>query len=172
MSAQVTDLVIEAEAWTEALPELPVIAEQASQMALAVLPEGHRRAEVCVMACDDARISELNTAHRGKQSPTNVLSWPAFKLSAEAPGGDPALPPHASENAPPTFLGDVAIALQTTQKEADAASRPLKNHVLHLILHGCLHLLGYDHETQEDAEVMEGIERRAMLAAGCPDPYA
>jgi len=64
----------------------------------------------------------------------------------------------------------VAIALQTCRREADAADRPLKNHCIHLILHGSLHLLGYDHRTMADAEVMEGIERLSLTALGIPDP--
>lgn len=168
----IVDLVVEAEAWTEALPELAGIAEQGARMALAVLPEARRRAEICVMACEDARIAELNAQFRDKPVPTNVLSWPAFELAPERAGEAPELPPESTAEEGPVFLGDVAIALETTRNEADAASRPLKSHVLHLILHGCLHLLGYDHETSEDAERMEGIERRAMMAAGHSDPYA
>lgn len=172
MSTPIVDLVIEAEAWDDALPELADLAEQAAGMALSVLPETHRSAEICVMACDDARIAELNAEFRDKPAPTNVLSWPAHELAPPTPGEMPALPPDSGGTSGPVFLGDVAISLQTTQNEAAAASRPLKSHALHLILHGCLHLLGYDHDTPEDAEVMEGIERRAMIAAGYADPYA
>ncbi len=68
-------------------------------------------------------------------------------------------------------LGDVAIALGTVVKEAEAAGLPLKSHTMHLILHGCLHLLGYDHETPQDAELMEELERRALSRAGIADPY-
>ena len=85
--------------------------------------------------------------------------------------GDAPLPPPATPESQPILLGDVAIALQTCAREAKAASKPLKNHVTHLILHGVLHLLGYDHETSEDAERMEGIEREALAKAGIPDPY-
>ena len=69
------------------------------------------------------------------------------------------------------YLGDVAIALETTRKEADEAAIPLKDHVIHLILHGCLHLLGYDHITEAEADLMEGIESRALQSIGLADPY-
>ena len=170
MNRPVVDLVIEDEAWTAALPDLAEVAEAAARMAIGVLPEGLRDAGICVLACDDDRIAKLNADFRGKPRPTNVLSWPAQALAPATPGGAPDLP-QATESGF-LMLGDVAIALQTTASEAENASRPLKSHVLHLILHGTLHLLGYDHETPEDAEVMEGIERRVLMSAGHPDPYA
>ena len=80
--------------------------------------------------------------------------------------------PAASAHGARLPLGDVAIALQTVVEEAGQLGRPLKNHAMHLILHGCLHLLGYDHETPRDAELMEDIERRALARAGVPDPFA
>ena len=172
MSQSIVDLVIEHEAWSDVLPELAEIAERAVGLALSVLPEDRRASEICVMACDDARITELNGQFRDKPAPTNVLSWPAFDLAAETAGTAPDLPPAGPDSDQPVFLGDVAIALQTVVAEANEASKPLKNHALHLILHGSLHLLGYDHETPEDAELMEGIESRAMIASGLPDPYA
>ena len=171
------DLVVECEDWRTALPDLDAVISQGASLATAAWSEVDPKPasedwEICVLACDDARIAALNADHRGKPSPTNVLSWPAFELSAEVPGNRPAAPPSVGPGPGPLHLGDVAIALQTVIREADAAQRPLKNHVVHLILHGCLHLLGYDHETAEDAELMEGIERRAMMDAGYDDPYA
>lgn len=172
MSTPIVDLIVEHDAWTQALPDLQEVVEQGAQMAISVLPKEHRAASICVMACDDARIAELNAQFREKPQATNVLSWPAFDLSAETAGGTPDLPPASDPVQDAPFLGDVAIALQTVVQEADAASKPLKNHVLHLILHGSLHLLGYDHVDAEDAEVMEGLETRMLRAAGHPDPYA
>lgn len=170
MTSSLVELVVEDAAWASALPDLDDTVEQAARMALDTLPEDHRDAEICVLACNDTRIAALSSEFRGKPAPTNVLSWPAHALSPDAPGGAPDLPP-APESGP-IFLGDVAIALQTSAREAKESSRPLKSHVLHLMLHGTLHLLGYDHETPEDAELMEGIERKAMTSAGYPDPYA
>lgn len=126
---------------------------------------------VSLLATDDDRIAELNTVFRAVSKPTNVLSWPAFNLAPAAPGASPHAPLPASTPGR-TALGDVALAYQTCTREADAANLPLKNHVTHLILHGILHLLGFDHETDPDAERMEGIERAVLDGLGIADPYA
>lgn len=165
------DLVVEEPGWEHALPDLHEVATRAAELALAaagMTPDG---VSIAVLACDDARIALLNREFRGKSRPTNVLSWPAFALAPAARGARPARPQLGSSGAR-TPLGDVAIALQTVVHEAAAGGLPLKNHALHLILHGCLHLLGYDHERPEDAELMEGLERQALATVGIPDPYA
>lgn len=164
------DLIIEADAWGRALPDLDDAATVAVRLALDAAGHDADAWTVCVLACDDNRIAALNAAHRGKPGPTNVLSWPAVDLSPDTPGAEPRAPSRGP-NGLRTSLGDVAIALQTLEREAQTASIPLKNHAIHLILHGALHLLGYDHETPEDAERMEGLESRAMVAAGLADPY-
>ncbi len=105
MSKPTVDLVVEAEAWLEDMPDLAAISERAAIMALSVLPEQARDCEICVMACDDARIAELNGDFRAKPQPTNVLSWPSMERGARQPGGDPARPEPADME-----LGDVAIA--------------------------------------------------------------
>lgn len=155
------DLVVEAPDWRAALPDLEDAAETAARLALAADgrdPECHT---FCLLACGDARIAGLNADFRGKPQPTNVLSWPAFAGPPPRPGaGDGQI-----------HLGDVAIAFETTRKEAEEAAIPLKDHVIHLILHGCLHLLGYDHMTDEEADLMEGIESRALMSIGLADPY-
>lgn len=173
------DLVVEEPGWEQALPDLGTIAARAAELALEAADVPPDSVTIALLACDDARIAALNGAFRGKAGPTNVLSWPAFAVAPAAPGARPgrtaagpsAGPPAGSSGAR-TALGDVAIALETVVHEAAAGDLPLKNHVLHLILHGCLHLLGYDHERQEDAELMEGLERRALARVGVPDPYA
>ncbi len=165
------DLVVEAPEWTKALPELQAVASRAVELALGaggVSAEGHA---VTLLACDDARIAALNAEFRGKARATNVLSWPTFELRPAAEGVRPA-PPPAGEAGPRIPLGDVAIAIETVRREAESAGLPLKNHVLHLIVHGSLHLLGYDHERDGDAALMEGLERRALAELGIPDPYA
>ena len=120
--------------------------------------------EVSVMGCDDARIAGLNGDFRGKGSATNVLSWPSQDRSAEEPGGDPELP-EAGE------LGDIAIAFDTCQREADAQGKRFDAHVSHLLVHGFLHLLGYDHISDEDAALMEGLEVEILATLGVADPY-
>jgi probable rRNA maturation factor len=164
------DLIIEDPTWIAALPEMQDIADTAAHLAFEATGLDPARHSICVLACADDRIASLNQAFRGKRTPTNVLSWPSFDLSPTHPGQRPPMPPE-SAGGPPQQLGDVAIALQTTQFEAKNCAIPLKDHVIHLILHGCLHLLGFDHETQADAETMEGIETRALARIGVADPY-
>ena len=165
------DLIVEEPGWERALPDLHPIATRAAELALGAAGLSPHAFTLAVLACDDDRIAALNAAFRGKSMPTNVLSWPAFPLAAAMPGALPGRPPgpQAGQRTP---LGDVAIALQTVVREAETGELPLKNHTLHMILHGCLHLLGYDHERPEDAELMEGLERRALASAGIADPYA
>ncbi|MEL6574366.1 MAG: rRNA maturation RNase YbeY [Pseudomonadota bacterium] len=163
---RIVDLVIEAPAWGDALPDLPAIAEAAAEAALLAAGQATIGQEIAVLACDDARIASLNADFRSKPAATNVLSWPAHPLAPPAPGAHPPAPPA------PGPLGDVAIALETCLAEAKAAGLPLKDHVLHLILHGCLHLLGYDHQTEADAALMEDMERRQLARLGIADPYS
>ena len=170
MSDGLVELVIEEPAWTEALPGIEALAETAARLALEAAGLDPERWTLCLLACDDARIADLNRDFRARAAPTNVLSWPAFELAPERPGARP-VPPPQSATGPRQPLGDVAIALQTTRREAAASATPLKDHVIHLILHGCLHLLGFDHEAEEDAETMEGIETRALARIGVADPY-
>ena len=170
MSDGPVELIVEDDAWLDEMPDLAKVTNQGASMALAEVGLDPARVEIALLACDDRKIAALNADHRGKPQPTNVLSWPAFELAPGRPGGRPAAPPK-----PPTggalFLGDVAIACQTCLQEAKTGAIPLKTHTTHLILHSVLHLLGYDHRTNADALLMEGIESRAMLAAGLPDPY-
>lgn len=166
------DLVVEDPGWDEALPDLGEVAETGARLALSVTGHPTDGYEIAVLACDDDRIATLNAAHRDKPGPTNVLSWPALDLAPEVPGGSPLAPPLPQRNGPALMLGDVAIARQTCVREAKDADLPLKTHATHLILHSVLHLLGYDHLTDADAAVMEGLESRALTGAGLPDPYA
>jgi probable rRNA maturation factor len=124
-----------------------------------------------VLACDDARIAALNAAWRGKAGPTNVLSWPAHRLAPALPGRRPARPP-APAPGRPVPLGDIAIAFGTCAREAEALGLAMADHAFHLLLHGTLHLLGYDHETEADAALMEGIETETLVRMGLHDPYS
>lgn len=165
------DLIVEAPDWRRALPELEALAVRAAEMALQAAELEPAGFSVSLLACDDDRIAGLNAEFRGRPAPTNVLSWPAFSLAPAAPGAPPPRPPGAGTDGGRVALGDVALALGTVVREAEERGLPLKNHAMHLILHGCLHLLGYDHETPQDAELMEDVERRALARAGIPDPY-
>jgi len=170
LTETVVDLVVEEAAWAEAVPDLAAAAESAARLALGAAGLDPARWRICVLACDDTRIAALNRAFLGKAAATNVLSWPAYDLAPGQPGAAPPAPPDPAAGQRGA-LGDVAIALQTTRREAKAAAIPLNDHVIYLILHGCLHLLGFDHETEEDAAAMEGIETRALARVGVADLY-
>jgi len=127
--------------------------------------------EISILACNDTKIADLNADFRGKPSPTNVLSWPTFELSCEQDGGTPQKPPTL---APPFFdttLGDIALSYDTCAREAAEGNIPFNHHLSHLLIHSCLHLLGYDHETDADAARMQGIEAKLLASMGVSDPY-
>ena len=160
--ADLVDLVIEDERW--AALDMETLAEQAAGAALEIagVPRDY---EVCIMGCNDARIAELNSEFREKPTATNVLSWPSFELSPDSEGGQPIPPPPAES------LGDIAIAYETCAREAAEKGITMQAHVMHLIFHGCLHLLCYDHETDKDATLMEELEVKALASMGVDDPY-
>jgi probable rRNA maturation factor len=107
---------------------------------------------------DDSAIRALNRDWRGKNAPTNVLSF-----RARPPGKSPL---------PSPYIGDIVIAYQTTAREAVAEGKPFKHHLVHLAVHGFLHLIGYDHETERQAQRMERLERAILARVAVPDPYA
>ncbi|MFD1343654.1 rRNA maturation RNase YbeY [Litorisediminicola beolgyonensis] len=162
-----TETVLEGPDWEGT--GLAEIAERAAQAALrgaGVDPEGY---EIAVLGCSDARIATLNAEFRKKPRPTNVLSWPAWDLAPEQPGAAPDLPPPADED---EALGDIALAFGVCTAEALAAGLSFDDHVTHLVVHGTLHLLGYDHETDADALRMEALETKILAGLGIADPYA
>lgn len=149
------DIMIEAEGWS-ALADLEALTTTCVGASLA--ESGARLAPACEMSvtfCDDAAIRELNAQWRKKDSPTNVLSFPT-------PGVLKAKP----------LLGDIVIAYETVAREAEEQGKSLRDHTSHMVIHGFLHLIGYDHETPEEAEEMEALERRIALSLGVADPYA
>jgi len=121
----------------------------------AVLPQFQAESEVTIRLVDEAESRELNHTYRSKNKPTNVLSFPF-----EAPPGI-ELP----------LLGDLIICRQVVEQEAAEQEKPLLAHWAHMVVHGSLHLLGYDHIEDDEAEEMEGIETEIMLALGYADPY-
>lgn len=163
------DTVIEDPRWEPA--ELPALAERAAGAALAHLGLPAAGFQLCVMGCDDARIAALNGDFRGRAGPTNVLSWPSQDRAPAQPGAAPA-PPAPGEPDDPLHLGDIAIAWETCVREAGEAGKPLADHATHLLVHATLHLLGYDHERDADAELMEATETAILCGLGLADPYA
>lgn len=153
------DCVIEDDRWD--IAGLESLAERA----VAATLRWHRiGGEVAVLGCNDARITALNADFRGKPQATNVLSWPAVEHLPHPPGVRPDLPDEDE-------LGDIAIAFDTCAAEAEAQGKPFADHVTHLLVHATLHLLGYDHQTDEDAEIMEATERAILTDLTIPDPY-
>ena len=138
------EVEIEEPAWVSALPDIEALALSA---AAAAGVDG-----VTILLTDDETVRDLNARFRGQDAPTNVLSFPA-----------PANPE--------SHLGDLALAFGVCAREAAEQGKPLANHVRHLVIHGALHLIGYDHDTDADAERMEAEERELLAGLGVPDPY-
>ncbi|NOX41246.1 MAG: rRNA maturation RNase YbeY [Alphaproteobacteria bacterium] len=165
---ELVDVVIEDARW-QAM-DLMVLAQTACGATLAHLDMAPKVYEIALLACDDPRICALNSDFRDKPQATNILSWPAFELAAESEGSapDPVPNPGATE---PVFLGDMAISYDTCMAEARAQSKSAADHVTHLLVHGCLHLLGYDHVLEKDACLMEGLEVSILANLNISDPY-
>jgi len=145
-------------AWRAVAPAVTSLARKAAHAALtAALPPGPR-AELALALGDDALLRRLNRDYRGRDKPTNVLSFPYVAT--------PGVPAQSGR-----FLGDVAIARETLLAEAIAEGKPAAHHLSHLIVHGILHLLGYDHERAAEARQMEALERKVLAGLGIPDPY-
>ena len=141
----------ECESWTGKLPDPDAFAREVLSRIGA-----ENDAEVSVLFADDAFVRDLNARWRGQDKPTNVLSFPA--APEKVPG--------------PRALGDIVLAYETVAREAREAGKKFDHHAAHLLVHGFLHLLGYDHETDEEAADMEARERRILETLDIPDPYA
>ena len=149
------DISLAAPGWEQAVTDLPALAERAIQAAL-THAEASGALEVSLLLTDDAEQRELNRDHRGKDSATNVLSFPAGFV-----------PP-----AGPRPLGDISLALETVVREAEEQEKTVADHLSHLLVHGTLHLIGYDHLDDTEAEEMEALEREILAGLGLADPYA
>lgn len=155
------DILIEAACWQDEKDAGSVVQQAiVAAAAMVELPSG--TTELAVLLTDDAAVQALNKTWRGIDAPTNVLSFPAVWRDEGSPETDDA----------PLMLGDIAIAYETMRKEADSESKPFENHLAHLTVHGFLHLLGYDHTTDDEAEIMEGLETKILAQLRIPDPYA
>lgn len=158
------EVLIEDPAWAAA--DLQGLADRATAATFAGLGLEADGFEISILGCDDTRIAALNAAFRGKPSPTNVLAWPAEERAPASPGAAPAAP------TPPRELGDIAITAGVCADEARALGLPIAHHATRLLVHGLLHLLGYDHATPQDAARMEGLETEILASMGLPDPYS
>ena len=155
-----TEVLVVADCWRDE-PEADAVILRAIAAAADAVDDDVAEAEIAVMLTDDSGIRTLNSNWRGIDKPTNVLSFPALQPEDERKPGDA-----------PRMLGDIAIAYETLRREADEEDKPFDHHLSHLAVHGFLHLIGYDHETDADAEEMEALEQDVLAQLGIPDPYA
>jgi probable rRNA maturation factor len=162
-AAQEVDVLVESAQWEAAGLDPYALARAAVAAASAETGDG-AEAHLAVVFADDELLRRLNLEFRGKDAPTNVLSFPAATPPVGSPAGDPKA--HATES-----LGDVVLAFETIAREAQEHGLSLHARTLHMIVHGFLHLHGYDHETDDDAARMEAMERTALARLGLEDPY-
>ena len=155
-----TEILVVADCW-RAEPEAGATIDRAIAAAAEFITSEAGESELAVMLTDDAGIQTLNRNWRGIDKPTNVLSFPALQ---------PRGPRHPDDA--PRMLGDIAIAYETVRREADEEQKPFGDHLSHLAVHGFLHLIGHDHEKDQEAETMEALEREILSQLGIPDPYA
>jgi len=150
------DLSIVCAAWKRALPSVASVARGAAQAALTHSGKKIGAAELSLVLADDATVRELNTRWRGKDAATNVLAFASDEPPAKGK---------------PVLLGDVVLAYETVAAEAKEQGKRLADHLRHLVIHGVLHLLGYDHVKAAPAKRMEALETRILASLGIADPY-
>jgi probable rRNA maturation factor len=152
-ASPVVEVIIESARWAEQADAAATVRRAIDEAAGDCA--GSQGREVAILLTDDEAIRALNRRWRGLDRPTNVLSFPAGGSSVANAG----------------MLGDIAIAFETTAREAQEAGKPVLDHLAHLAVHGFLHLLGYDHQSDETADAMEGLERTILSRLGVPDPF-
>jgi probable rRNA maturation factor len=145
------DVRVESKRWNKVRSAKSVVRQAVTEAAAALSTTG---AELAIILADDSTIRLLNRNWRGVDAATNVLSFPTA-----AAGGEPPL------------IGDIVLGYETVAREARAEGKPFAHHVAHLAVHGFLHLVGYDHARDKDAEAMERVERRILRRLAIPDPY-
>lgn len=149
------DIILEDGDWSAFEPVKEALGEVADAVARRL---DLHDSEAAVALSSDERVRTLNRTYRGKDKPTNVLSFPA---------AESGLPPGARRH-----LGDIVLAAGTIAREAAAQGKPLRHHLQHLAVHGLLHLVGYEHESEQQAREMESLEVEILAQIGIPDPYA
>jgi probable rRNA maturation factor len=136
-----------------------------TQAAEAARKRAKLRGDFTILLAGDKKLRALNHNFRGKDKPTNVLSFPGASMNGRTAG-------RSASAAAPGYAGDIAVAYGVTSREAKAARKSFADHATHLVVHGVLHLAGYDHERAKDAKVMEPLETRILARLGIADPYA
>lgn len=152
------DLIIENPAWDEVIRKIDFKA--IFNLAQSELPDQfNQKKSLSLLLADDAKVQELNKAWRGKDKPTNILSFP---YEAEFDIEDSEMD---------SYLGDLAMAYETICQEANDQNKPITNHIIHLFIHGILHLIGMTHDEDQEAQQMEAIEISILGKLGIPSPY-
>lgn len=156
--------------WKKSFPHMQAKIEQAAACAFLAakkpLAFRSRAFEISIILTDDANMKLLNKTYRGQNKPTNVLSFPQINLQNFRRAALDIFP--MKSHIP---LGDILLGFQTVQRESRAQDKSLENHAIHLVVHGTLHLLGYDHMRSKDAKTMEKMECDILASLGYPDPY-
>lgn len=160
LTLPMTEVLVVADCW-QSEPDAEAVIQRAIAAAAASVEVDVGDAELAIMLTDDSGIRTLNGNWRGIDRPTNVLSFPALEPEGARRARDA-----------PRMLGDIAIAFETMRREADEEGKPFDHHLSHLAVHGFLHLIGYDHENDADADQMESLETEILAQLGIPDPYA
>lgn len=150
------DMAINADGWQNE-ETLRQLVDGVLQATLLELGFDNIDSELSLVFTNDADIREINAKWRHIDKPTNVLSFPAFALQ---PGQEPG-----------EILGDIVIARETVEREAAEEDKNFDDHLSHLVVHGLLHLMGYDHQNDDEAEQMEALERKILASLGISDPY-
>ena len=145
------DLVVDSDLWKEQRKIKSLIKRAVNEAAAALSTDG---AELAIVLTDDSAVRLLNRQWRGVDKTTNVLSFPIGNARGEPP-----------------LIGDIVLAYETLVREAHHQGKPFVHHLAHLVIHGYLHLLGYDHRRHKEAEVMERLERAILRRLAIPDPY-
>lgn len=173
MSAEFA-IAIHCKDWDGAVADAPGLCRRAAEAAWTTAGMDNEvggggaipRPEIGLVLTDDAEVAGLNVRFRGIEGPTNVLSFPSGETVADGAGAEELAP-----DRPPVLLGDVVIALETTAREAARDGKPVGDHLQHLVVHGLLHLLGFDHQDEQEAESMESMEVEILSVLGVPNPY-
>lgn len=157
------DINLDNEDWQNKIDDIEILINKVITLSIleSNLPKHITQVEISVMLTDDASIRELNKEYRNIDKATNVLSFPDFDINRKN-----------IKEVPEEFMaGDIAISLDTIEREASEQGKSLKNHFCHMMIHGTLHLMGYDHIDDDDASEMEGLETKILSDMGIDNPY-
>lgn len=153
------DIDIQNPNWKTSIGDIENITRSAIEKALSMATDVRPQMEISIVLSDDVFIQNLNKAYRHKDKPTNVLSFPMTEVQ------------DIQETSPFVSLGDVIVSFDTIKRESEEQNKPLEHHYIHMLVHGCLHLLHFDHEDNEDAEIMESKEIEILEQLGVKNPY-